>query len=460
MAASVRQVTSRLPVVVILGATGAGKSKLAIDIGTRMNGEIISADSMQVYKGLDIITNKVTEEEQRACVHHVLDVVSPLRRFTVVDFRNKALPILEDILDRQRLPIIVGGTNYYIESLLWKVLISPPEDQEETSLLFDREDAADEMMTDADLHSQLAAVDPAMAARLHPNDRRKVARSLQVFQQTGVPHSILLQEQSTQEGGGPLGGPLRYTNTCILYLSCQQQVLDERLDKRVDTMLEQGLLDELAHFHTEYNKEIVDANRQDYTRGIFQSIGFKEFHKYLLLEEERRSSDEGQRLLQEGVAALKTVTRRYARRQLKWIRNRFLKRPGGNVPQVFQVDSTNYPGRWEEDVLQPALSIVQAYVQGRDPPVPPVPYEEPRQVDRHTAYTCEVCGGRVITGQLSWEAHLASRTHQRKARKQRLREAMKQHQLEKAQQSSEASASSGEDDFAQSFSAMLEDKKD
>eukprot|EP00058_Branchiostoma_floridae_P024423 XP_002609913.1 hypothetical protein BRAFLDRAFT_125981 [Branchiostoma floridae] len=134
--------------------------------------------------------------------------------------------------------------------------------------------------------------------------------------------------------------------------------------------------------------------------------------------------------------------------------------PGGNVPQVFQVDSTHYPDRWEEDVLQPALSIVQAYVQGKDPPVCPVPYEEPRPVDRHTAYTCEVCGGRIITGQLSWEAHVASRSHQRKARRQRLREAMKQHQLDKAQQSSEASASSGEDDFAQSFSAMLEDKKD
>eukprot|EP00058_Branchiostoma_floridae_P024424 XP_002609914.1 hypothetical protein BRAFLDRAFT_90703 [Branchiostoma floridae] len=239
MAASVRKVATRLPVVVILGATGAGKSKLAIDIGTRMNGEIISADSMQVYKGLDIITNK--------------------------------------------------------------------EDQEESGLLFDREDAADEMMTDADLHSQLAAVDPAMADRLHPNDRRKVA-------------STLLQGQSMQEGGGALGGPLRYTNTCILYLSCRQEVLDERLDKRVDTMLEQGLLDELAHFHSEYNKEIVNANRQDYTRGIFQSIGFKEFHKYLLLEEGQRSSDIGQQLLQEGVAALKTVTRRYARRQVTGIR--------------------------------------------------------------------------------------------------------------------------------------------
>ena len=121
----------RLPLVVILGSTGTGKSKLAIEIGKRLGGEIISADSMQVYKGLDIITNKVTAEEQSQCPHHMIDFVSPLKEFSVVDFRNMALPLIEDIKSRGKIPIVVGGTNYYIESVLWDILID--EDRNDNS---------------------------------------------------------------------------------------------------------------------------------------------------------------------------------------------------------------------------------------------------------------------------------------------------------------------------------------
>ncbi|KTG39310.1 hypothetical protein cypCar_00007433 [Cyprinus carpio] len=124
-----------------------------------------------------------------------------------------------------------------------------------------------------------------MAAILHPHDARKIARSLQVYMETGVPHSRLLEEQQGQDGGDCLGGPLRFQNPCIFWLHYETNVLDERLDKRVDQMLLLGLIDELKDFHQRFNDKKLKENSQDYQRGIFQSIGFKEFHEYLTASE-------------------------------------------------------------------------------------------------------------------------------------------------------------------------------
>uniref|UniRef100_A0A3Q2E9N5 tRNA isopentenyltransferase 1 n=1 Tax=Cyprinodon variegatus TaxID=28743 RepID=A0A3Q2E9N5_CYPVA len=169
---------------------------------------------MQVYKGLDIITNKVTAEERAQCTHHMIGFVDPLvKSYTVVDFRNKAL-------DRNKLPIIVGGTNYYIESLLWRVLVDSG----------DSGDGADggqnrkmelEKLGGEELYKRLMEVDPKMASMLHPNDKRKIARSLQIHKDTGVPHSHWLEEQ--RQGGDGLGGPLRYPDPCIFWLHADME---------------------------------------------------------------------------------------------------------------------------------------------------------------------------------------------------------------------------------------------
>ncbi|XP_040830220.1 tRNA dimethylallyltransferase isoform X4 [Ochotona curzoniae] len=315
-----------LPLVVILGATGTGKSTLALQLGQRLGGEIVSADSMQVYDGLDIITNKVSAQEQKMCQHHMISFVDPLvTNYTVVDFRNRATSLIEDIFSRNKIPIVVGGTNYYIESLLWKVLVSTKpqemgsENTVDRKLELEKEDSHE-------LHKRLSQVDPEMAAKLHPHDKRKVARSLQVFEETGISHSEFLHRQHTEEGGGPLGGPLKFPNPCILWLHADQTVLDERLDKRVDDMLAAGLLEELRDFHRRYNQKFVSENSQDYQHGIFQSIGFKEFHEYLITEG-KCTPETSNQLLKKGVEALKQVTKRYARKQIRWIRNRFLSRP-------------------------------------------------------------------------------------------------------------------------------------
>ncbi|XP_044192323.1 tRNA dimethylallyltransferase isoform X2 [Thunnus albacares] len=315
--------------VVILGATGTGKSKLAIELGKRLQGEIISADSMQVYQGLDIITNKVTAEECAQCRHHMISFVDPLvSSYTVVDFRNKALALIDDMHSRNKLPIIVGGTNYYIESLLWRVLVDTAENNESG----DGGDAAQnrklelEKLGGAELHKRLMEVDPKMAAMLHPNDKRKIARSLQIHEETGVPHSRWLEEQRELEGSTKLGGPLRYPDPCILWLHTDvDAVLDKRLDARVDEMLSAGLIEELRDFHVRFNQQKVQDGSQDYQHGIFQSIGFKEFHEYLTAPESS-TQQEKDMLRDKGIEALKIATRRYARKQNKWVRNRFLKR--------------------------------------------------------------------------------------------------------------------------------------
>ncbi|XP_059412605.1 tRNA dimethylallyltransferase isoform X5 [Carassius carassius] len=354
--------------VVILGATGTGKSKLAIEIGKRLNGEIISADSMQVYKGLDIITNKVTEEEQAQCLHHMISFVDPLQ-----GSESEKGVASESKTELEKL----GG----------------PE-----------------------LHRWLKEVDPDMAAILHPHDARKIARSLQVFMDTGVPHSRLLEEQRGQDGGGCLGGPLRFQNPCIFWLHCKTNALDERLDKRVDQMLSLGLIDELKDFHQRFNEKMIKENSQDYQHGIFQSIGFKEFHEYLTASE-NISQEERDKLKIKGIESLKQVTRRYARKQNKWVRNRFLKRPASNVPPVYGLDVTDVTN-WETTVLTPALEILDCLQKGEQPSAQPIRAEglEPRNKRSH--HMCDLCD-KVIIGDLEWTAHQKSKNHLYQVRKRR-----------------------------------------
>ncbi|XP_032102944.1 tRNA dimethylallyltransferase isoform X1 [Sapajus apella] len=411
-----RDLQRTLPLVVILGATGTGKSTLALQLGQRLGGEIVSADSMQVYEGLDIITNKVSAQEQRICRHHMISFVDPLvTNYTVVDFRNRASALIEDIFARDKIPIVVGGTNYYIESLLWKVLINTKPPEMGTEEVIDRKvelEKEDGLV----LHKRLSQVDPEMAAKLHPHDKRKVARSLQVFEETGISHSEFLHRQHAEEGGGPLGGPLKFSNPCILWLHADQAVLDKRLDKRVDDMLAAGLLEELRDFHRRYNQETVSENSQDYQHGIFQSIGFKEFHEYLITEG-KCTLETSNQLLKKGIEALKQVTKKYARKQNRWVKNRFLSRPGPSAPPVYGLEVSDV-SKWEESVLEPALEIVQSFIQGRKPTATPIkmPYNEAE--NKRSYHMCNICD-RIIIGDREWAAHIKSKSHLNQLKKRR-----------------------------------------
>ncbi|XP_029173259.1 tRNA dimethylallyltransferase isoform X1 [Nylanderia fulva] len=448
---------SRVPILVILGATGSGKSRLAIELARHFSGEIISADSMQVYKSLDIVTAKVTTAERQAAPHHMLDVVDPLTNFSVIDFRDMALPIIDNLLVRRKLPVVVGGTNYYIESLLWEILIADPKgpsvqtdssatnpsasienrSDDRYNIRVERQNGDDDneaaptkkLKFDArfcddsneELHRRLMEVDPEMARRLHPNNRRKVIRSLEVFHQHGKTHSELLKAQCNIGGCG-LGGPLRYSNSIILWLRCNKKVLDDRLDDRVDGMLEVGLLQELLDFHRRYNEQRIKSNTlPDYTKGIFQSIGFKEFHAYLVLSEEERASEKGKKLLQQGVDDLKLVTRRYAKRQNKWVMNRLIRRGDRQVPPVYSLDCTDV-AKWDSRVLEPSVAIVSAIMRGEKPEQRPLNenFENQKTTDSstNTYHYCEVCE-KIFVEENQWQAHLKGGKHMRVLQKKK-----------------------------------------
>lgn len=438
--------------VVILGATACGKSKLAIEIARRFGGEIISADSMQVYKGLDIVTNKVTDEEQSQAKHHMISFLDPLQRYSVVDFRDKSLNIIDNLMKQNRLPIIVGGTNYYIESLLWKNLTIPSNpDSSRSGTLLDSEAELVKnspegiLHTDSDLEDPekffskpiygdgfqkidsdklwkvLEKVDMKSAHTYHPNDKRRIIRCLQVIQKEKKNFSELFEglNKSTCDTES-LGGPLRFDKTCVLWLSCENETLNMILDERVDQMIERGLLAELEKFHKDYNEQrLRDGVEPDYSKGVFQTIGFKEFHNYLTLDCATKDTSEGKKILTRSVEDMKLSTRKYAKRQLKWIKRRFLQSGTRDLPAVFKLETVFDEGAWSKQVKEPSFEIVDSFISGKplgecaanlkqEPEVQSMGANEPSK------HYCEQCD-RIFIGSHNIEIHLKSRTHERRS---------------------------------------------
>lgn len=201
--------------------------------------------------------------------------------------------------------------------------------------------------------------------------------------------------------------------------------LDKRLDARVDEMLAAGLINELKDFHVCYNQKKVEDDSQDYQHGIFQSIGFKEFHDYLTAPQSI-SPQEKDTLRNKGIEALKIATRRYARKQNKWVRNRFLTRPGDSVPPVYGLDVTDV-SRWEESVLTPALQILASLSKGEQPSVSPVKVEGAELRNKQSSHTCDLCD-KVIIGDREWTAHLKSKKHRYHVKKRKCEQTCSQSQ--------------------------------
>ncbi|KAL3354433.1 hypothetical protein AABB24_018869 [Solanum stoloniferum] len=196
---------SKPKVVVIMGATGSGKSKLAIDLASHFPIEIINADSMQVYQGLDVLTNKVTPQEQKGVPHHLLGTISPCVEFTAKDFRDSTISMINEVWSRNRLPVIVGGTNYYIQALVSPFLLDDSVEDAETNCLSDSQedeqpDLEVELMSeDYDCaYNRLKDIDPVAANRIHPNNGRKINQYLNLYARFGVIPSKLLQEKTVE----------------------------------------------------------------------------------------------------------------------------------------------------------------------------------------------------------------------------------------------------------------------
>lgn len=423
----------KVPLIVILGSTGTGKTKLSIELAQHFNGEIISADSMQVYANLDIATAKATKEEQSKVPHHLLDVAIPSEPFTVLNFRNTAMPIINNLLEKSKCPILVGGTNYYIESLLWDILVNSQVSEirtaptNKTGHMCLKEDLPSEV-----LHNYLRKIDATTAERIHPRNKRKIVRALEVYNQTGVPLSTILNEQRNKPGGNRLGGPLRYPHTILFWLKCDQEILNDRLNKRIDSMIEQGLLRELREF---YNINLKSTCDNQYTKGIYQTIGFKEFIPYLKQFDSRHdriindflqtfsniipvkaiaNEPEGLRVLQGCLDELKLVTQRYSKKQIKWIKNRFLSSKGRQVPPLYNLDTTDI-SQWNLNVNIPAIKIIESYINEKKCKYNPAETLQHLNNDLNEEITnyCEICKRHFI-GEFQWRLHLKSNKHKKR----------------------------------------------
>ena len=276
-------------IITIAGPTASGKTALSIQLAKEMDGEIVSCDSMQVYKDMDIGTAKPTPEEQQGIPHHMLSVAEPWEDFSVSRYCAMADPIVEDILRRGKSPVIVGGTGLYMDALIRGNAFAPCPS---TGRREELEALAASQGIEAVIE-RLRAVDPESAARLHPSDQKRIIRAMEVYLETGM--TITEHNRKTQEIP-PKYHPIRFTLT-----DRQRQTLYDRIDRRVDTMVEAGLIEEIQGLLARGIPEKCTA---------MQAIGYKEFVAAL----------HGACSLEEAAGQVKQSSRRYAKRQLTWFR--------------------------------------------------------------------------------------------------------------------------------------------
>ena len=276
-----------MKVVAIVGPTAVGKTSLSIDLAKRFNGEIISGDSMQVYRGLDIGTAKVTPEEMDGIPHHLINVRELDENYSVADFQVAARQTIQEITERGRLPIVVGGTGLYIQSLLWDYKLGSEGEPEDDTLRKSYEHFAEKNGNQA-LWERLQAVDSLAAEKIHFNNRKKMIRALEVFESTG--HSILEPKEQ----------PEKLYDSFLIGLNTDRAILYQRINHRVDLMVEQGLLEEA--------KKLAETPDVQAAQGI----GYKELFPYFA----------GEMSLEAALEEVKLHSRRYAKRQLTWFRNR------------------------------------------------------------------------------------------------------------------------------------------
>ena len=273
-------------IILIVGATASGKSQIGVDIANKFNGEIVSCDSMQVYKNMDVGTAKVTLDEMQGIPHHMIDVVDADCEFSVGEYVSIADEIIKDILTRGKTPIIVGGTGLYVDGLLYPMTFGGDKNLEIRKQL--EEELA--LYGKEYMHSMLAKIDPKDAEKIHPNNVKRVLRALEIYRTTGSCKSSL-QEFSKD---------LKY-ESCMIALDLDRDILYERINLRVDKMIESGLLDEIKY---------LLSNGLNFENQSMQAIGYKEFKEYM----------SGEKTLLETIETIKQNSRNYAKRQLTWFR--------------------------------------------------------------------------------------------------------------------------------------------
>ena len=277
------------PLIILTGPTAVGKTAASIGLAKAVEGEIISADSMQVYRGMDIGSAKISRKEMDGVRHYLVDVLEPEEEFNVVKFQRLARQAAEEIYSRNKIPIVVGGTGFYIQALLYDIDLT--ENDGDISLRQELEKTAEEKGPEY-LHQLLQEVDPQAARDLHPNNIKRVIRALEFYRQTGQKISEHNRKERAKES------PYRYA---YFVLTDDRARLYDRIDRRVDAMMEAGLLEEVRSLRDRGVKRTCTS---------MQGLGYKELYACL----------EGECSLDEAVRIIKRDTRHFAKRQLTWFR--------------------------------------------------------------------------------------------------------------------------------------------
>ncbi|MEK4080890.1 tRNA (adenosine(37)-N6)-dimethylallyltransferase MiaA [Solibacillus sp. FSL K6-1781] len=279
----------KIDVVAIIGPTASGKTALSIRLAKEIDGEIINGDSMQIYRHMDIGTAKITEAEMEGVPHHLLDIKEPTEGFSVAEYQQLVRGKIEEIQARGKMPIIVGGTGLYVQSVLYDFQFAKQEVDETARENYYREL---EVLGPQAMHAKLVQMDPAAAASIHPNNTRRVIRAMEMAELAGVSRA----EEQFNRGDIPL------YNHVIIGLDMDREKLYERINLRVDLMMEAGLVEEV--------RALYEAGIRDVQ--AIKAIGYKELYAHF----------DGLVSLEEAVEQIKQNSRRYAKRQLTYFRNK------------------------------------------------------------------------------------------------------------------------------------------
>lgn len=276
-------------VIVICGPTASGKTALSIELAKRINGEVVSADSMQIYDEMSIGTAKPDEEEMQGIKHYLIGNVSPTTRYSVSDYKSDAMNAIEEIINKNKMPIVVGGTGLYVNSLIYGIdypeVKTDLEYREELEKIAKKEGLKH-------LYEKAMQIDPEAAKNISENDKKRIIRILEIYKETGKTKTQLEIESRKN------GVPYDYR---VFAINMPREILYDRINIRVDIMIERGLIDEVKQLYEKYGEEL---------RTAVQGIGYKEVIDYL----------NGVYSKEEMVEKIKMETRRYAKRQLTWFR--------------------------------------------------------------------------------------------------------------------------------------------
>ncbi|QRV86549.1 tRNA dimethylallyltransferase [Ceratobasidium sp. AG-Ba] len=441
------------PLIAVVGSTGVGKSRLAVELASSIrdkmlpsdtpwtNAKIINADAMQTYKGLDLVTNKITRSEMNGIEHVLIDFRGPTDEYVVTEWVADAISEINSAHESRKLPVVVGGTSYWVQHLLFANRLASLEEGRSIApsgvdlelepslkrLLDDLPTRADDVdeETSFQLHNLLTRLDPAAASRWHWKDTRKVLRSINIVLESNMTVGETYEAQPNPTPRYP---------ALIFWLYMEPRVLNPMLDRRIDRMVELGLREEI-----EETRRLANSSTNKIEMiGLNQAIGYKEFEAYF------NDPNRPQLEFDRGVERMKVTTRQYATRQVKWIKSQLLPLAMASRTVHVELLEIKNPDQWDNDILKVALGCLSEFLSGHLTSEKRIqsdllqsfitPARVPETNERRKI-RCDICTTDprrpvMLDEVTEWDLHRKSRSHRRKASRESRKEEQLQRQVE------------------------------